>query len=112
MIAFNENLQKQEGALHSTLTSIMSSQYMPSREQVIQLLTSVLTLLLMMVLGPVLGQNATMVQAIVRQIVPFLVTAGVHYAADSALPEKLADEDITSVQLAPVQAQVSAMSSI
>ena len=110
--AFNQNLKTHEGILHSTLTSIMNSPFMPTREQVIQLMTTMLTLLLMMALGPVVGANAVMVQAIVRQIVPVLVAAGVQYAADSALPDKSADVDITSVQLSPVPAQPSAFSSI
>lgn len=75
---------------------------MPTRDQVIQLLTTVVTLALMMYLGPVLGANASIIQSIVRQIVPLIVTAGVHYAADQAVPLSPIDAPITTVQLSPV----------
>lgn len=101
---FNQNLQQEESRLQNIIRNIMNSDYMPSRDQIIQLLTTILTLLLMTVLGPALGSNASMVQSIVRQIVPVLVTAGVHYAADQASgPQKALDAPITDVQLEPVQ---------
>lgn len=111
VVAFQENIQTQENQLQSILSQIMNSPYMPSREQAIQLITTVLTLVLMSLLGPALGSNYNMVSAIVKQILPFIVTAGVHYAADQALaPEAKPslDAPITDVQLQPVPANQAA----
>lgn len=75
---------------------------MPTRDQVIQLITTLVTLGLMMTIGPALGPSAPIIQVMVRQIVPLIVTAFVHYAADTAVPVEPLDAPITNVQLAPV----------
>lgn len=108
VIAYDQNMKREESRMRSLINQLMNNPYMPSRDQVIQLLTTMLTLTLMMVLGPVMGSNAGVVNAIVRQIVPFIVTALVHYAADSAVPTKPIEAPITNVQLAPVQTAPSA----
>lgn len=100
--AFDQNIRLEGGRLQIMLRNLMNSPYMPTRDQVIQILTTVVTLGLMMSLGPVLGSNASVIQSIVRQIVPLIVTASVHYAADHAMPLTPIDAPITTVQLSPV----------
>jgi len=110
MANFNQNIRNQESRLRNSLTSIMNSPYMPTRDQTIQLVTTVLTLALMMTLGPMAGSNASLIQSIIKQIVPFIVAASVHYAADQTSPLKPIDAPITNVQLQPVQVPQSTLS--
>lgn len=100
--AFNQNLQLEEGRLAVLIRNLTNSPYMPTRDQIIQLITTIITLGLMMVIGPVVGPNATIIQTIVRQVIPLIVTTTVHYVADLAIPVKPLDAPITNVQLAPV----------
>lgn len=100
--AFDQNLRMEEGRLALLLGNFMNGSYMPTRDQIIQLITTIITLGLMMTIGPALGPNATAIQSFVKQIVPLIVTATVHYAADSAVPVKPIEAPITNVQLAPV----------
>lgn len=73
----------EQGRLALLYKNIMSSPYMPSRNQVIELLTSLVTLALMMSVGPMIGNNYTLIQTLVRQVIPLIV----HYVADLALPQ-------------------------
>lgn len=81
----------------------MNSPYSPSREQIIQLVTTLLTLMISILLGPMIGENAGVIQSMVKQVVPFLVAASVHFAADRTMPKQPIEAPITSVQLQPVQ---------
>lgn len=110
MAIYNQTIQEHESRMHHLMSQIMGSPYMPTRDQAIQLATTVLTLLLMMLLGPAAGPSATIIQMIVKQVVPLLVAATVHYAADQAVPLKpLATANVVSAQIAPVQVQPSMM---
>lgn len=109
LAAFNQTISQHESRMQLMMRQIMSSPYMPTRDQMIQLATTVLTLLLMMLLGPAVGAQAGLIQTLVRQFVPLLVAATVHYAADSAVPMKPLQAPITNAQIAPVQVQPSAM---
>lgn len=88
MAAYNQTISQQNGRMQSLMSQIMNSPYLPTREQTIQLVTTVMTLMLMMLLGPLAGTQAGLINAVVRQIVPLVVAASVHYAADSAMPVK------------------------
>lgn len=102
--AYNQTISQHGSRLQSLTRQIMSSPYVPTREQVIQLVTTVMTLALMMLLGPVAGTQAGMVSAIVKQIVPLIVATSVHYAADSALPMKLSlPEEAAALARQPIQ---------
>lgn len=90
------------------MRQIQSSPYMPSREQTIQIVTTILTLLLMMLLGPAVAAQAGVIQALVRQVVPLVVAASVHYAADRASPRpQIEASPLTSAQIEPVYVPVS-----
>lgn len=104
IMKYEQNIQREENRMTIMLRNMMNSKYTPTREQVIQLATTVLTLMLMLALGPVMGANAGLIQSIVKQAVPFIVSYGVHYAADQAIPPpQIADSSpVTSVQLEPV----------
>lgn len=81
---------------------------MPTREQTIQIATTLLTLLLMMMLGPAMGTQAGAIQALVRQVVPLMVAASVHYAADRTAPQDpIYASPMISAQIEPVQVPVS-----
>lgn len=81
---------------------------MPTREQTIQIASTLLTLLLMMLLGPVVATQAGAIQALVRQVVPLLVAASVHYAADQAAPVPAIETSaLTSAQIEPVYVPAS-----
>lgn len=102
VIKYQNNIKNKENQLTMMIASMMNNKYMPNRDQLIQLLTTVVTLLMMLWLGPVMGSNAGLIQSIVKQIVPFIVSYGVHYAADQAMPVQQIDAPITQVQLQPV----------
>ena len=111
MAAYNQTMRQEESRMQQMMQRLSSSPYMPSRDQMIQLLTTVITLMLMMFLGPAAGAQAGVINAIVRQFVPLLVAASVHYAADSAVPMKpdlpqvaaqLASQPIEPVATAPL----------
>lgn len=80
----------------------MSNSMMPSRHEIVEIVTTLATLAVMMFLGPILGNNASMIQQIMKQVVPLIVTASVHYAADTAVPITPLDAPITDVQVEPV----------
>lgn len=107
VIAYNQNIQQQSNRLSTMVQNLRNNPYMPTREQAIQILTTVVTLLVMMMLGPAAGASAPLINAMVRQMVPVVVSYGVNYAADSAAPRPI-EAPITTVQLQPVQAQQSA----
>lgn len=110
MALYNQTIQEQESRMHHLMRQITSSPYMPTREQAIQLATTVLTLLLMMLLGPAAGPSSAIIQMILKQVVPLLVAATVHYAADHAAPMKpLPSANVVSAHIAPVQVQPSMM---
>lgn len=92
------------------MRQIMNSPYLPSREQTIQLATTILTLVLMMLLGPVASTQAGMLQAMIKQVVPLIVAASVHFAADHTAPMKTPQAPITNVELRPVQVEQSTLS--
>lgn len=102
VVKYEQNIKREENQLGALLRSMMTNKYMPTRDQVIQLMTTVLTLVLMLALGPVMGSNAGLIQSIVKQVVPFIVSYTVHYAADQALPPQQIEAPITQVQLEPV----------
>lgn len=122
VIQYNNNMQAQENKLNALLRQFMNSQYMPNREQMITIVTSVMTLALMAALGPTFGANMAMIHRIVEQVVPFVVAASINFAADKSFgPRPVApangapavaasDAPITQVQLEPVPAQHSAVS--
>lgn len=102
---YEENLDHQENSLRMMMRSMINSPYMPSREQIIQIATTVITLVLVLMLGPAAGANSGLVQALVKQVVPMVLAALFHYAADSASKQvKPPEAPITSVQLTPVSA--------
>ena len=88
LATYNQSIGQHESRLRSLMNQIMSSPYLPSREQTIQLMTTVITMLLMVMLGPAAATQAGLVNSVVRQMVPLVVAASVHYAADSAVPIK------------------------
>lgn len=97
------------------MRQLANSPYMPSRDQIIQLVTTVVTLLMMTLLGPAMAGQAGLIQVLVRQIVPLIVVAGVHYAADKAAPMQDpmygTRPAIGGGDIAPVKAQQSAYAS-
>lgn len=106
VVPYDQNQQASGYNLQSLIQQARDSPYMPPREQVIQTTTTVLSLMLMSSLGPTLGTNYNIVQPLIKQTLPFIVGAGINYAADYALaPEdKISlDAPITDVQLQPVQ---------
>lgn len=107
---YNQQLTNENNRFQRLMQQIMNSPYMPTREQTIQMATTVLTLLLMMMLGPAAGAQAGLVQMIVKQLAPFIVAALVHYTADQAAPmAKPTDASITNVQLQPVEVPKSTL---
>lgn len=106
VIAYNQNLQQQSNRLSNMMQNLRNNPYLPSREQTIQIITTIATLLVMMLLGPAAGASAPLISSIVRQVVPMIVSYGVNYAADQTSPRPL-DAPITNIQLQPVQAQQS-----
>lgn len=102
VIKYEQNIQIKENQLTTMIRAMMNNRFMPTRDQVIQLMTTVLTLVLMLALGPVMGSNAGLIQSIVKQVVPFIVSYSVHYAADQAMPPQQIEAPITQVQLEPV----------
>lgn len=92
--------------INALVQSINSSPYAPTREQLVQLLTVLLTLALMMLMGPAAGP---MVAAAVRQVVPVLVAMSVDYAQQRAIdgPPAGPEPDITRIPLHPVEARHS-----
>jgi hypothetical protein len=112
MVVFNQTIAQEESRLHQLMRQIQSSAYMPTREQTIQMASTLLTLLLMMLLGPAIGSQAGVIQMMVKQAVPLLVAASVHFAANQAMPMASvgpASSPVTSAQIAPVQVQPSRM---
>jgi hypothetical protein len=104
LAAYDASVTHQESRLYHLMRQIRESPYMPTREQTIQIVTTLLTLVLMMLLGPAVGTQAAAIQALVRQVVPLLVAASVHYAANTAAPmEPIQTSAITSAQIEPVQ---------
>jgi hypothetical protein len=62
----------------------------------------------MMLLGPAMAAQAGTIQMMVRQVVPLLVAASVHYAADRTSPQPpIYTSPITSAHIEPVQVPVS-----
>ena len=112
MAVYNETMSQQEGKVQSLIRQITTSPYAPTREQMIKIATVVLTMLLMMLLGPAAGTQAGLVEAAVRQVMPLIVTAAVHFAADRASPmDQLPPTDsITNADISPVLASQSAAS--
>lgn len=101
VIAYNRNIVREESRLRMMMRQFMNSQYMPTRDQMVQILTTVLTLVLMMALGPMMG-NSSAVQSVVKQVVPLIVAAAVHFTADQTMPLKPIEAPITDVALEPV----------
>lgn len=112
MANFNQTITQQENRFYTLMRQITSSPYMPNREQVIQLASTLLTILLMLLLGPAVASQAGLIQALVRQVVPLLVAASVHYAADRAAPmEQLPSaSQVSQANIAPVMVEKSALS--
>lgn len=90
-----------ESQFRSMIQKIANSPYMPSREQLSQLLSVLLSLLIMAYLGPVLGPNAAVVSTIFRQVLPIVMASLVNYVSDKAIDEHI-DSNIANVPLAPV----------
>ena len=105
---FNRNLVQQESRMQRLMQQIRDSPYMPTREQSIQLATTVLTLLIMMLLGPAIGPQLGLIQPLIKQLVPLIVAATVHFAADRAVPMRpIVAPPAVDAQIAPVQVQPS-----
>lgn len=108
---FNKTIAQHENRMQALMRQIMNSPYMPTRDQAIQLATTVLTLVIMMLVGPAAGgASAGLIQALVKQLVPLIVAASVHFAADQAIPMKPLQAPITSAEIAPVLIQTSTAS--
>lgn len=106
-----------ENRLRQILRQIMNSPYMPSREQLVPITTTLVTLAIMLALGPVFGTNAALVNALVKQIVPVIVAATIKYAAEYGSPDQQqaitfepVDSSIAQVQLQPVVVPQSTLS--
>lgn len=103
----------EESRLRHLIRQISSNPYMPSQDQLVQLLSIALTMVLMAYLGPIAGPSAGLVSAVVKQVIPVFVAAMVSYVNGGddpdvdALSSKLIDAQIADVALSPVAAPTS-----
>lgn len=110
----HQEITETQSRLRRLMNMIMNSSLMPSQDMMIQLIASLLTLVLMMFLGPLAGANAAYVQSFVKYALPYLISAVFNYtssneAAVSAVA-KIPNHPITSVQVQPVEAVQSGWS--
>lgn len=98
-----ENLpQNQKSSWHTMISNLANNPLMPTRAQLTNLLSVVITLLIMSQLGPLLGPNAAIVATIVRQALPLALSYFVNMVADKAIDQPI-DSRIADVSLGPVQ---------
>lgn len=67
--------QQTEQQQRNRLADFVNSRYMPTQDQLVQLLV----ILIIMALGPMAGASAPMIEQVVRQVLPLLITAAAGY---------------------------------
>lgn len=63
--------QEQQALIRQWFSNLLSSRYMPSQEQ----LTQLIVLLAVMALGPLAGGNVALIEGLVRQVVPGMLAS-------------------------------------
>lgn len=105
-----DEFQRNESRFRSMIRRIANSPMLTSQD-LVQLLSIVISLLLMAYLGPLAGNQAALLQSLLRQIIPVALLSIVGYistkANDGALNPEIAD-----VPLAPVAPPSSFASSL
>lgn len=105
------SMSAEESRLRQLMKQLSQNPYMPSQDQLIQLLSIALTLILTAYLGPLAGANAALVGTIVKQVVPIIVAATMQYAASLDGKDTISDnkplmlnaDHVALSQLSPVE---------